>query len=77
MDLDCWSYAVGKRNKLNLLGSVIPVGYFIVWLAFTLVLGEGVREMITSLVGNLVFTFIYDLLFVSGRQRFNKDKLIK
>ncbi|MCH8624880.1 MULTISPECIES: hypothetical protein [Lactiplantibacillus] len=77
VDLDCLSYAVGKRNKLNLLGSVIPVGYFIVRLAFALLLGEGVREMITSLVGNLVFTFIYVLLFVSGRQRFNKDKLIK
>ncbi|WP_301703606.1 hypothetical protein [Lactiplantibacillus plantarum] len=71
------SYAVEKRNKLNLLGSVIPVGYFIVRLAFALLLGEGVRKMITSLVGNLVFTFIYVLLFVSGRQRFNKDKLIK
>lgn len=77
MDLDCLSYAVEKRNKLNLLGSVIPVGYFIVRLAFALLLGEGVRKMITSLVGNLVFTFIYVLLFVSGRQRFNKDKLIK
>ncbi|MCT3279876.1 hypothetical protein FIV30_12400 [Lactiplantibacillus plantarum] len=77
VDLDCLSYAVEKRNKLNLLGSVIPVGYFIVRLAFALLLGEGVRKMITSLVGNLVFTFIYVLLFVSGRQRFNKDKLIK
>ena len=75
--LGYWSYILGKRNKSNLVGSVIPVGYFIVRLAFALLLGEGVREMITSLVGNLVFTFIYVLLFVSGRQRFNKDKLIK
>ncbi|MCM2633228.1 hypothetical protein, partial [Lactiplantibacillus plantarum] len=64
-------------NKSNLVGSVIPVGYFIVRLVFVLVLGEGVRELITSLVGNLVITVIYVLLFVWGRQRFNKQKQTK
>jgi F0F1-type ATP synthase membrane subunit c/vacuolar-type H+-ATPase subunit K len=44
--LGCWGYALGKRNKLNLLGSVIPVGYFILRLVFALVLGAGVREVI-------------------------------
>ncbi|MGA3555391.1 hypothetical protein ACA614_03350 [Lactiplantibacillus plantarum] len=75
--LGYWSYALGKCNKSNLVGSVIPVGYFIVRLVFVLVLGEGVRELITSLVGNLVITVIYVLLFVWGRQRFNKQKQTK
>ena len=57
--LGYWSYILGKRNKSNLVGSVIPVGYFIVRLVFVLVLGEGVRELITSLVGNLVITVTY------------------
>ncbi|MGL3697971.1 hypothetical protein ACSX7Y_16355, partial [Lactiplantibacillus plantarum subsp. plantarum] len=60
-----------------LVGSVIPVGYFIVRLVFVLVLGEGVRELITSLVGNLVITVIYVLLFVWGRQRLNRQKQTK
>ncbi|CDN27134.1 hypothetical protein [Lactiplantibacillus plantarum] len=75
--LGYWSYILGKRNKSNIVGSVIPVGYFIVRLVFVLVLGEGVRELITSLVGNLVITVIYVLLFVWGRQRFNKQKQTK
>ncbi|WLT33933.1 hypothetical protein [Lactiplantibacillus plantarum] len=72
--LGYWSYILGTRNKSNIVGSVIAVGYFIVRLVFVLVLGEGVRELITSLVGNLVITAIYVLLFVWGRQRFNKQK---
>ncbi|MCM2635265.1 hypothetical protein NDQ38_10835 [Lactiplantibacillus plantarum] len=40
--LGYWSYALGKRNKLNLVGSVIPVGYFIVRLVFVRVLGDGI-----------------------------------
>ena len=72
--LGYWSYILGNRNKSNIVGSVIPAGYFIVRLVFVLVLGEGVRELITSLVGNLVITVIYVLLFVWGRQRFNKQK---
>ncbi|EIW15014.1 putative membrane protein [Lactiplantibacillus pentosus KCA1] len=75
--LGYWSYALGKRSKSNLVGSIIPVGYFIVRLAFALVLGEDVREMITSLVGNLVITVVYILLFVWGRQRCNKQKPTK
>ena len=75
--LGYWSYILGNRNKSNIVGSVIPVGYFIVRLVFVLVLGEGVRELITSLVGNLVITVIYVLLFVWGRQRFNKQKKTK
>ncbi|ARK33251.1 hypothetical protein [Lactiplantibacillus plantarum] len=75
--LGYWSYTLGKRNKSNIVGSVIPAGYFIVRLVFVLVLGEGVRELITSLVGNLVITVIYVLLFVWGRQRFNKQKQTK
>ncbi|MBP5809715.1 hypothetical protein [Lactiplantibacillus argentoratensis] len=77
ISLGYWSYILGKRNKSNLVGSVIPAGYFIVRLVFVLVLGEGVRELITSLVGNLVITGIYVLLFVWGRQRFNKQKQTK
>ncbi|WP_122551164.1 hypothetical protein [Lactiplantibacillus plantarum] len=50
--LGYWSYALGKRNKLNLVGSVIPVG-------------------------NLVIIVVYALLFVGGRQRFNKQKQTK
>ena len=50
--LGYWSYILGKRNKSNLVGSVIPVG-------------------------NLVITVVYALLFVGGRQRFNKQKQTK
>ena len=69
--------AMFRKRKSNLVGSVIPVGYFIVRLVFVLVLGEGVRELITSLVGNLVITAIYVLLFVWGQQRFNRQKQTK
>ncbi|QYC98202.1 hypothetical protein HZF13_01655 [Lactiplantibacillus plantarum] len=75
--LGYWSYILGKCNKSNIVGSVIPAGYFIVRLVFVLVLGEGVRELITSLVGNLVITVVYVLLFVWGRQRFNRQKQTK
>ncbi|MDE4475079.1 hypothetical protein C1S38_04185 [Lactiplantibacillus plantarum] len=75
--LGYWGYILGKRNKSNIVGSVIPAGYFIVRLVFVLVLGEGVRELITSLVGNLVITVVYVLLFVWGRQRFNRQKQTK
>ncbi|WP_430490900.1 hypothetical protein [Lactiplantibacillus pentosus] len=77
ISLGYWSYALGKRNKSNLVGSVIPVGYFVARLVFVLVLGEGIQELITSLVGNLVITIIYVLLFVWGRQRFNKQQQTK
>ncbi|MBU7497978.1 hypothetical protein KGI31_13825 [Lactiplantibacillus pentosus] len=46
ISLGYWSYALGKRNKRNL-------------------------------VGNLVITIIYVLLFVWGRQRFNKQQQAK
>ena len=72
--LGYWSYILGKRNKSNLVGSVIPVGYFIVRLVFVLVLGEGVRELITSLVGNLVITVIYVLLFGDDNDSIRKSK---
>ncbi|GAB6200575.1 hypothetical protein YMSE1_29540 [Lactiplantibacillus plantarum] len=72
--LGYWSYILGKRNKSNLVGSVIPVGYFIVRLVFVLVLGEGVRELITSLVGNLVITVIYVLLFGDDNDSISKSK---
>ncbi|MCG0632052.1 integral membrane protein [Lactiplantibacillus plantarum] len=72
--LGYWSYILGKRNKSNLVGSVIPVGYFIVRLVFVLVLGEGVRELITSLVGNLVITVIYVLLFGDDNDSIGKSK---
>ncbi len=72
--LGYWSYILGKRNKSNLVGSVIPVGYFIVRLVFVLVLGEDVRELITSLVGNLVITVIYVLLFGDDNDSISKSK---
>ncbi|WP_436703496.1 hypothetical protein [Lactiplantibacillus plantarum] len=77
LGLGYWSYILGKRNKSNIVGSVIPAGYFIVRLVFVLVVGEGVRELITSVVGNLVITVVYVLLFVWGRQRFTRQKQTK
>ena len=28
--LGYWNYALGRQNKTNLIGSIIPLGYFIV-----------------------------------------------
>jgi len=70
--LGFWSYVLGKRNQTNLIGGIIPAGYFIVRVIFAVTLREGTHELITSLVGNLCITIILVGLFFWGKQRANR-----
>jgi len=70
--LGYWSYVLGKQRKTNLIGSIIPVGYFIVRVIFAATMGDGMRELLTSSVGSLVIALVYFGLFAWGRQRTSK-----
>ena len=72
--LGYWSYVIGKHNQTNLIGSIIPAGYFIVRVIFAVVLCEGSQELITSLAGNLAITIIFVGLFAWGKQRAGKGR---
>nr|WP_137607074.1 hypothetical protein [Lactiplantibacillus daoliensis] len=67
--LGYWSYILGKQQKTNFTGSIIPLGYFIVRAIFAVTMGDGTRELLTSLVGSLVIALIYIWLFSWGKQR--------
>jgi len=70
--LGYWNYALGRQNKTNLIGSIIPLGYFIVRAIFAVTMGDGMRELLTSLVGSLVIALVYFGLFAWGKQRTSK-----
>jgi len=55
-----------------LIGSIIPLGYCIVRAVFAITMGDGMRELLTSLVGSLVIALVYFGLFAWGKQRTNK-----
>jgi len=69
--LGYWSYVLGKQRKTNLIGSVIPLGYFIVRAIFAVTMGDGTQELLTSLVGSLVIALVYFGLFAWGKHRAN------
>jgi len=70
--LGYWSYILGKRQKANLIGSFIPLGYFIAREIFAVTMGDGTQELLTSLVGSLVISLVYFGLFAWGKQRVGK-----
>lgn len=39
--LGYWSYVLGKRGKTNLIGSIIPGGYFAIRTIFAITLSKG------------------------------------
>ncbi|WP_048000503.1 hypothetical protein [Lactiplantibacillus herbarum] len=74
LGLGYWSYVLGKRNSTNLVGAIIPAVYFIVRALLAVMMQGSTRELITSLIGSLIFSLIYYGLFVWGKHRANKAK---
>lgn len=70
--LGYWNYVLGRHNQANLVGAIIPLGYFIVRAISAVTTQQTTRGMVISLAGSLLIGLVYYGLYILGKHRVNK-----
>jgi len=62
-------YQLGKKQKTRLIGSIVPVGYFVMRVLMALFTSDDTTAITTSIVGSLIIAAIYYFIYSVTKKR--------
>ncbi len=65
-------YRLGKKNKSNKIGMIIPIIYFAIRVLVILYVSDVKGSVFTSVIGAIIIAGIYWWIFLSARKRVTK-----
>lgn len=62
-------YKLGKKNKSNKIGMIIPIIYFVIRMLTIWSVSNIKGSVISSIIGAVIFTGIYWWIFIANKKR--------